>query len=397
MIRSKERKRKYRIPLFCLVTALFWFSMYTYVPVLTSYIESLGASHKMAGAIVGSYGFVQMVLRIPLGILSDKMQKKKVFITLGLVFASISSIGLLLTTNLSFILIFRALTGVAAATWVDFTILFSSYYKKEDTTNAMGTISFFNSLGQMTAMYMGGILADKAGYASTFQLGTIVGIIGIILSLFLVEKHENSSQNITLRGLTEVITDKNLIHISLIAVLSQLLTYATVYGFTPVFADINLHISKYQMGLLTLFSSLPTAIASILGGKYYSRKYGEKRVVILGFILVGIFTVIIPFTTNFCILLLTQMFVGFGRGLSFTILLGLSIKDMPLNKRSTSMGFFQAIYGLGMFLGPLVMGLIGDFINLSQGFVFLGILGLFTGFISYIFIKGNRVELDNKN
>ena len=77
MIQSNERKRKYRLPLFCLVTGLFWFSMYTYVPVLTSYIESLGASHKMAGTIVGSYGFVQMILRIPLGILSDRMHKKR--------------------------------------------------------------------------------------------------------------------------------------------------------------------------------------------------------------------------------------------------------------------------------------------------------------------------------
>ena len=77
MILSNQRKKGYRLPLFCLVTSLFWFSMYTYVPVLTSYIESLGASHKMAGAIIGSYGFVQMILRIPLGILSDRMHKKR--------------------------------------------------------------------------------------------------------------------------------------------------------------------------------------------------------------------------------------------------------------------------------------------------------------------------------
>jgi predicted MFS family arabinose efflux permease len=371
--------------------------MYTYVPVLTSYIESLGASHKMAGTIIGSYGFVQMILRIPLGILSDRMHKKKIFITIGLFFAALSGLGLLLSNNLSLILIFRALTGVAAATWVDFTILFSSYYKKEETTKAMGTISFFNSLGQMTAMYMGGILADKVGYTSTFALGTVVGVVGIVLSFFLIENHEKGAQKITLKGLTEVITDKNLIYISLIAVLSQLLTFATTYGFTPVFADINLHISKYQIGILTLFSSLPTAIASIVGGRYYVRKYGEKKVIICGFILVGIFTAVIPFVKYFWLLILTQMFVGFGRGLSFTMLLGLSIKDMPSNKRSTAMGFFQSIYGLGMFLGPVIMGLIGDFISLNQGFIILGIIGLFTGLLSYLCIKESSVVINIKN
>ena len=70
---------------------------------------------------------------------------------------------------------------------------------------------------------------------------------------------------------------------------------------------------------------------------------------------------------------------------------------MPLNKRSTAMGFFQAIYGLGMFLGPLVMGVIGDFISLNQGFVFLGIVGVLTGFLSYLFIKGSSAEINKKN
>ena len=300
----------------------------------------------------------------------------------------------MLSNNLSLILIFRALTGVAAATWVDFTILFSSYYKKEETTKAMEIISFFNSLGQMSAMYMRGILADKVGYTSTFALGTIVGVVGIVLSFFLIEAHEKDAQRITIKGLTEVITDKNLIYISLIAVLSQLLTYATTYGFTPVFADINLHISKYQMGTLTLFSSIPTAIASIVGGRYYARKYGERKVIICGFILVGIFTAVIPFVKYFWLLLLTQMFVGFGRGLSFTMLLGLSIKDIHLNKRSTAMGFFQAIYGLGMFLGPVIMGLIGDFISLDQGFVVLGIIGLLTGLLSYLCIKESTAKIN---
>jgi len=141
---------------------------------------------------------------------------------------------------------------------------------------------------------------------------------------------------------------------------------------------------------MTLFSSLPTAVASILGGRYYSRKYGEKKTIIVGFILVGIFTVVVPFIKFFWLLLLTQAFVGFGRGLSFTMLLGLSIKDMPLSKRSTAMGFFESIYGLGMFLGPFVMGLIGDLISLNQGFVFLGIIGLLTGLLSYLFIQSKQ-------
>src|SRR5436305_3388851 len=57
-----------RIPLFCFVTLVFWFSMYTCVPILTAYLKDLGVSNRMAGLIVGMYGLSQMPLRIPVGV-----------------------------------------------------------------------------------------------------------------------------------------------------------------------------------------------------------------------------------------------------------------------------------------------------------------------------------------
>ena len=78
---SKEKKN---IRLFIFVTAFYWFSMYAYIPTFSPYIESLGASHKMIGLILGSYGFTQMLIRIPLGIYSDRINKKKIFVNIGI-------------------------------------------------------------------------------------------------------------------------------------------------------------------------------------------------------------------------------------------------------------------------------------------------------------------------
>lgn len=388
MIAQKE-KQNYRIPLFSLVTMLYWFSMYTYVPILAAYVEHLGASHKMAGIIVGSYGFTQMLLRIPIGVLSDKMHKRKLFIEFGLLFALLSGVGLWLSKDLTLILIFRALAGAAAATWVDFTVLFTSYYKHNESTRAIGTISFYNSIAQMTAMFIGGWAAEQIGWEAPFIIGAIGGIIGLAASFFIVDKYEESTAPITMKGVLQVIGDKTLLSVSFLAILSQLITFATVFGFTPVYAT-NLGADKFQMSLLTVFSSLPTAIASLIGGRHLTRKCGEKAVVIFGFVLTGIFTVVVPFTDSFWVLILTQVLSGFGRGLSFPALMGLSIKDTPSDKRATAMGFFQAIYGLGMFLGPTAMGFIGDIMNLRQGFMFIGIIGCATAVLSGIFIQQKR-------
>ena len=71
---------KKQVVLLLVITTLLWFSQYTYIPNFSPYLLSLGASHKIAGIILGSYGFSQMILRIPLGIWADRIGKNKIFI-----------------------------------------------------------------------------------------------------------------------------------------------------------------------------------------------------------------------------------------------------------------------------------------------------------------------------
>jgi predicted MFS family arabinose efflux permease len=382
----RNESPNYRIPLFCAVTLLFWFSMYTCVPILAAYVEYLGASHKMAGLIVGMYGLSQMLLRIPVGIVSDRFHKRKLFIIFGLFFSILAGAGILITKEYTWILVLRALAGAAAATWVDFTILFVSYYRREETTKAIGTISFYNSLGQMLGILSGGYFANAFGWESSFLIGAVVGIIGMIGSFYLVEKFDDNAQKITAKGVMQVASDRTLLTVSFLSILFQVLTFATVFGFTPVFAQ-SLGASKLDMGILTFFSTFPTALAAWVGGRHLSQRIGEKNVVIIGFILSGVFTVMIPFTPYLWVLMGTQALAGFGRGLASPILMSLSIKHMDLGKRATAMGFYQAIYGLGMFAGPLFMGFAGDLLTLSEGFVIVGVLGCITAFLSYLMLR----------
>jgi MFS family permease len=364
--------------------------MYTCVPILAAYVEYLGASHSMAGLIVGMYGLSQMLLRIPVGVVSDRYHKRKIFIVFGLLFSLLAGVGILVTQEVTWILILRALAGAAAATWVDFTILFSSYYRKEETTKAIGTLSTYNSLGQMLGILTGGWFADSFGWESSFLIGAVVGAIGLVGALFLVEKVDPNAQKITFEGVKGVARDNMLLTVSFLSILFQVLTFATVFGFTPVYAQ-SLGATKLDMGLLTFFSTFPTALASWIGGRHLSAKIGENRVVTIGFILSGAFTLMIPFTGSLWLLVATQAIAGFGRGFTMPVLMSLSIKHMDTGKRATAMGFYQAIYGLGMFAGPLFMGFAGDWMTLQTGFVLLGLLGCATAGLGHWLLKrGSR-------
>lgn len=378
--------------MFWIVTMLFWFSLYTYVPIFANYIEHLGASYKMAGLIIGSYGFVQMLLRIPIGVASDRLRKRKVFINFGLFFAFFSCLGFFFTQNLSLILVLRSLAGAAAATWVDFTVLFTSYYEDDKATEAIGAISFCNSIGQMLAMLTGGWVAQRNGWSAPFALGAVVGAAGFILSFFIIDKYDESKSKMSMKDILYVMKDKTLITVSSLAVLSQLITFGTIYGFTPIYAE-GLGATKFELSLLSVFYSLSTAFASLLAGKTIVRRFGERKTLVLGFLLSGIATIFIPFTNSIKLLILLQVIAGIGKGFSFPMLMGLSIKNVSPDRRATAMGFFQSIYGLGMFAGPVLMGVLGDLFSLKQGFVILGILGCVTAYLAFLTVRNQTKKI----
>lgn len=378
------KKTRYRIPLFCMVTSMYWFSLYAFVPNLPTYAESLGASHKMIGLILGSYGFTQMLIRIPLGIYSDTIGRRKVFILLGIFISVISALGMAFFPNPGALLFFRGLTGVAAAAWVIFTVLFSSYFDTEEASKSLGYINSFNALGQMIAMLLGGILAKKLGPRSPFLLAATVGSLGFILGFGITEK-SGKQEPLELSSLLAVGREKGLLLASGLAILIQILTFATVYGFTPVAAK-KLGADEFQRGLLTTLSTMPAIFASAMSGSVFAKKFGERKTLIAGFATISLSCAVIPMIHSLKFLYLSEIIGGFARGVVFPLLMGLSIKTVDEERRATAMGFFQAIYGLGMFLGPVLVGFISDIVGLSWGFWIISILGIVGSVLSGIFV-----------
>ena len=112
-----------RLPLL-LVTGLFWFALYIYIPYQTPYLTAMGLAASTVGVIVGVYGFSQMVIRIPLGLFADRKSHHKPFISIGVLLAGIASLLRYLWPSGTAFLIANLISGMAASTWISFTVLF---------------------------------------------------------------------------------------------------------------------------------------------------------------------------------------------------------------------------------------------------------------------------------
>ena len=382
------------------VTVLMWFSIYSYQSNFTPYLESLNVSDAMIGLIIGSYGFTQMVLRIPFGIMSDKLKTRKLFILIGIVFTFLSAILLFVSDNVILILIARASAGIAASTWVNFTVLFSSYFDADKSVGSLGYMNFYSNIGQIAAILIGAGLISVVTrfmddgtiyYNAAFILAIVVGLLSFILSFRIYEDREkiaaNIKQSITVKQIFALFTDKTLISVSLIGTISHLITFGTLFGFTPKYAAEVLHTNALQNGIMMVLAYLPTAFGALFLSKFLADKVKEHILVSVGMILMAANTMIIPLISSYGVLVATQIIAGIGKGISFPLLMGLSIKKIPEKQRGTAMGIFQAVYGFGMFMGPLLMGIISDVFTFNLSFVVLGGACLITAVISYFLLK----------
>ena len=363
---TKETRNERRL---LLAVFLFWFSVYTYPSFLTSYaVNELKASGTIAGMIVGSYGLTQMALRIPLGILSDVLKKRKPFIMLGFGFSILASAGLAVTALRAggndvpqglavAVLVFRGISGITAATWVHFSVLYSASCRADQVPAAMSRISFPQCGSQILAMLIGAQVAGRAGEIYAFLLATAAGVAGLIVMAGAGEQ-KPTGQPLTLRGLLETAKNRKLISGTLLATLYQMVAWSTSLGFVQNWAREIIGLSTAQLGMLSVTHLLPTMVFSRFSGTLILRRFGRKTVLAAGFGLLAAACFFYPRTHSTCTLLAAQALLGSGIGLITPLTMSSAIEEIPDDRRGAAMGIYQAVYGLGMFIGPVLAGLV---------------------------------------
>lgn len=358
--------------LFTIVTLLYWTSMYIYVPTLSPYLSAGGYSLAFIGIVLGSYGFTQMLVRFPLGIFSDRLGKRKPFIVLGMICASLSCLLFLVPGGWFWPIAARIVAGVCASAWVAFTVMYASYFAASETGRAMGRISVMTVVGQMIGMLASGALTEGVDPRAPFAVGAVIGAVGLLLAFFIREPEgtERSAANgMSFEKVATVVRDKTLQRASLLSILAHGVLFITMFGFTPLKAE-ELGAGGTQLTLLVFAFMLPHAAASFAGSHLFVPKLGLNGTITIGFMVSAICTLALIAAPNLGMLYMTQAVNGFAQGLHLPLLLGMAIREVDASSRATAMGMYQALYSIGMFSGPFLAGWLNGQWGLDSGFWF---------------------------
>ena len=362
----------------------WWFSLYIYVPVLPIYSKDLGSSLQFIGIIVGSYALGQILFRIPIGYLSDRLKSRKLFSVLSGIVSFLGSSYLFISNSPNDVLIGRTITGVAAAGWVAISVYYSSFFPRNERFKSSTIILSSNMLSVFLGTFLSGYISDLISIKTCFLLSMVAAILSSILFLFSKEKPFDAKSQFSTIQFINLLRNKLLICLCLIGIFIQFITFSINFSYFPIYLN-ELSFSDSIVGNLVAFYTLASFIGTISSPRLIKR-LGLWKIFIYSAILIGLTTLITPLFENLFLLIFLRLIGGIGGGIIFSSCMSSIVRGFQENYQASAMGIFQAVYAIGMFLGPILSGVIGSSINLESVFIFSSSVTLPIILISF-FIK----------
>jgi MFS family permease len=344
----------------CVVAvALFWLSLYLYVPVLPVQAHALGADVAGVGVVLAAYGFVQFVLRVPTGVWSDRLGRRQPFLVASLSAAAVAAAGMGAAATPPELGLFRAVSGLAACGWVAMTVLMAELLPAAGLGGALALAGFVSRTAQLAGTFAGGAIAQVGGLRAPFWVAAAVAAAGGLIALGVAEPDRPAPPRVPSLGQRLAVGfNRRLLAASGLALAAQCVSFVTTYGFLPLVAATRFRAGGLDLGLLSVAGGLPAALAALWAGPL-GRRCRAFHLAAAGFVAAGIGTAAVPRVGSELGLDAVAVAIGAGLGLNAPVLMTAAVREFDEARRGTAMGIYQSIYAIGMFGGPALAGAVG--------------------------------------
>ncbi|RJT43375.1 MFS transporter [Rahnella woolbedingensis] len=366
------------VRLFFAISVLFFICIHSIDAFLAPMLISEGMQPEIVGIIMGASGLATLFVRFPIGILSDVVKSRKIFIQFSLLLPLVTWPIAYLEPNAVTLYLAKAADGFTAATWVLYNILFIRYFDRKDAPAAVALLALAGPLGVFLGNCIGGALIHFIDKSIGYFVSSAAALLALILTTRIKEFHDAASAPTLKACMTSAkrqMADPSVWLIGLLATIVILVPFATRDTLTPIYAQQL----GAKAGILTLLSNIHLvfyALAIALCSSVFYKRLGLVNTALIGIVLQVISSIGIPFTANLYVIYFLQAIAGFSFGMAFAVFMSLSVVNTVEDEQSTRMGLFQTIYSCGMFVGPVLMGLMLQHINLSSGYYLIGALSV---------------------
>jgi len=331
--------------------------------------ESLGLSAAQKGLMVAVPILSGSLMRIPLGLLSDRFGGRRVGIAMLLALYLPLLVGWRAGTSLGVLIAVGLLLGVAGASFAVVLPLASRWYPPERQGLVMGIAAAGNS-GTVVANLVAPRIAAMVGWHGVLALTTIPLTLVLIVFAALAKDSPTRVVAQSLSNYLTVLRERELWWFCLFYCVT-FGGYVGLSSFMPILLRDQYKVPAVTAGYLTALAALAGSGLRPLGG-YVADRIGGVR--LLSVLFLGIATTYaaasrIPALTPMVAVLVTAMVcLGLGNGAVFQL-----VPQCFRRQIGIATGVVGAVGGLGGFMLPTMLGQFKQHTgSFAAGFIVLG-------------------------
>ncbi len=337
-------------------------------PVLKPFASYLGAPTEWTGFIASASTIPGILVSLPAASLSDIFGRRRFLLVAGFVFASAPFLYLGVTAWWQLIFV-RFYHGFATAIFMP---VAEAFVAELYPTKRGERISLFSSatyVGRVAAPVLGGtiLFITNSGFHVLYLAVATAGVSALVTGFLFLAKEKTqvattlkvTEENVlrkALNGWKAVVTESGVL-VGCLVQASQYYAFGVVEFYLSSYLKESVQFDWLLTGIiLGSLTALPVFVKPYIGR--VSDRTGRRTPIALGCVVSGLPLILIPFVSDFWILLVLALVYGIGFAAVTAVTPALVSELAPPEITGASMGFLDMMMDVGQTLGPIISGFI---------------------------------------
>lgn len=352
-------------------------------PALALFVENLGGGPFLVGLLVAISTVTGVILKLPMGLLSDQVNRKRLMFGGVLAFAFPPFLYPFIS-DLWALGALRLVHGLATAMFSPLALAMVAELFAKRRGEAFGWYTSATQGGGLLGPMIGGAIVYQYGFSPTFLLAGLFGLLALVFFWLIpqpptplrVHQHSPSTVWKEMReGLRRVCQIPPILITSIVEA-AKMMGNGTLMAFLPLYGLV-IGLNAAEIGVLFGVQALTSFIAKPVMGRISDR--GARQPLIFGGLcLCGLMVMCIPHIEGYLLLLMVAGTFGFGEAVVTSSTTALVADYSEGKDLGAGMGLRGTIMDIGHAGGPLLAGILIHVLGYGGGFFCIGSLLLLT-------------------
>ena len=259
-------------------------------------------------------------------------------------------------------------------------LFLESFSNDEETGTVRGTYLTSCNVAFVIAPFTAGFILTDGDFWKLFYISAFIMVPALLLLYMRFRDYKDPVYDDVpfINTIKEIWRRKNVYKIMMSSFLLRFF-YSWMVVYVPIYLNKEMGIAMMDIvGIIMPIALLPFMLFEFILGKIADEKLGEKELLTIGFIIAGIFTILLSFITSGSIIVWALMLFATRVGASFIEIMSETHFYKKIDATDTHlMGCFKTLSPLAYIIGPIVATVFLVFFDYQYLFITLGVIMIY--------------------